>query len=261
MKKNLVITAVLMCMFSSSAAFASRDGILTDLGIALSGDTAYYSEYLWRGMLLDGDPVVQTGVYIAGPATPLGTFTAKFWTSKDMENRDSRSSDEIDYILDYTHDLGLASVSLGHTYYDFPDQTGTDGAPKTFSREFYAGITLPEVFLTPSVFIYRDYGEQEDGGGMGTYTVINLAKSLPFKAHGVAMSMELAGHYGYNHELFINGKGGDIGVSAGLKIPLTKSLNMMPNINYVIPVGDVKSSGDGNQDNRFYTGVIATYSF
>ncbi|HNQ50972.1 MAG TPA: hypothetical protein PLP56_01480 [Candidatus Omnitrophota bacterium] len=261
MKKYCAISAVAMCMFLFSKAFASSDGLFTDLGIAASGDTAYYSEYLWRGMLLDGDPVVQTGLYVAGPATPLGKVTGKFWTSKDMENRDSRASDEFDYIVDYTYDLDMISISFGHTYYDFPDQTGADGAPKTFSREFYAGITLPKVFLAPSIFLYRDYGTQEDGGGMGTYTVINVAKSLPLEAGGLAMSVELAGHYGYNHELFINGKGGDIGMSAGLKIPLTKSLSIMPNINYMIPVGDVTSSDDGDQNDRFYTGVIAAYSF
>ncbi|MFA5099693.1 MAG: hypothetical protein WC547_02275 [Candidatus Omnitrophota bacterium] len=261
MKKYMAIAAVVFGFLFSGSAFASGDGLFSDLGISVSGDMAYYSEYLWRGFLLDGDPVTQTGIYVSGPATPVGKLTAKFWTSKDMDNRDSRPSDELDYILDYTYDFSKASVSIGHTYYDFPDQTGADGMPKTFSREFYAGIALPEVFMAPSIFVFRDYGNQDDGGGMGTYTVVNLAKSLPFEIKGTPASVELAGHYGYNHELFINGKGGDIGLTAGVKVVLTKNLTVMPNINYMIPVGDVKSSSDGNQTERFYTGVVAAYSF
>ncbi|MFA6384513.1 MAG: hypothetical protein WCY10_03990 [Candidatus Omnitrophota bacterium] len=261
MKKHLATASVVLSMVFSGIAFAAGDGVFSDLGIAVSGDMSYYSEYLWRGFLLDGDPVAQTGIYVAGPATPFGKLTAKFWTSKDMDNRDSRLSDEFDYILDYTYDFSAASVSVGHTYYDFPDQTGTDGAPKTFSREFYAGVTLPKVLLTPSVFVYRDYGDQNDGGGLGNYFVLNLAYSVPVEMKNYKCSLDLSGHYGYNHHLFIRGNGGDIGLGAGFTVPLTKSMTVTPGVNYSAPLGDLKEKSDGAQEARVFSGVTLKYSF
>jgi hypothetical protein len=261
MKKFFGIAVVVLGLVLSGNAFAADEGVFSDLGISVSGDMSYYSEYLWRGFLLDGDSVVQTGVYVASPATPLGKLTAKFWTSKDMENRDSRLSDEFDYILDYTYDFSKASVSVGHTYYDFPDQTDLGGSPKTFSREFYAGVTLPKVILSPSFFVYRDYGDQNDGGGLGNYFVVNLAYSIPVVVKDYKCSLDLSGHYGYNHHLFIRGNGSDIGLGAGFTMPLTRTLTIAPNVNFSAATGGLKKKDDGAQETRVFTGVTLKYSF
>lgn len=261
MKKYLAMAVVVLGVVFSGIAFGAGEGVFSDLGVSVSGDMSYYSEYLWRGFLLDGDPVTQAGIYVAGPETPFGKLTAKFWISKDMDNRDSRLSDEFDYILDYTYALNDASVSVGHTYYDFPDQTGLDGAPKTFSREFYAGVTLPKVFLTPSFFAYRDYGDQNDGGGLGNYFVLNLAYSVPVEVKSYKCSLDLSGHYGYNHHLFIRGNGSDIGLGAGFTVPLTKAMTLTPSVNFSAPVSDLKKKDDGAQEARAFTGVTLKYSF
>ncbi|MDD5347933.1 MAG: hypothetical protein PHT59_04905 [Candidatus Omnitrophica bacterium] len=254
MKKRLVwLAAMVFGLVCASAAFAESEGIFSDLGITVSGDAAYYSEYLWRGMLLDGDAVLQPGVYVAGPTTPFGKLTAKLWSSHDLENRDSRKSEEYDYILDYTFDLTDVSLSAGHTYYDFPE---TD----TFSREFYAGAAFPKMPLSPSVFIYRDYGEPEDGGGAGTYTVASAAYSVPITVAKYACSLDISGHYGYNHELFINGKGSDIGLAAAFSVPLAKNVTLAPSVNYSAALGDLEKESDGNQKDRLFAGLTLKFS-
>jgi hypothetical protein len=254
--RKLILSAALVvsgAMFNP--VFAESDGLLANSGIIASGDVAFYSEYVWRGILLDGDPVVQPGFYVAGPDSKYGKLTAKFWSSHDLSNSDPRNtSEEYDYILDYTYNLADLSLSFGHTYYDYP-------SADIFSKEFYSGVTFPKLFLSPSLFYYRDYGNPEDGGGLGSYTVVSLAKSLPFEIKGTPASLELAGHYGYNYELFINGKGGDIGLSAGLKLQLTKNLTCTPNINYSLPLGDLRKTSDGNQKVRVYAGAVFSYSF
>ncbi len=261
MRKYLAMAGVLLSFVFSGSVLAAKDGILSDAGISVSGDMSYYSEYLWRGFMLDGDPVTQTGIYVASPATPLGTLTLKFWANKDMANRDPRLSDEFDYILDYTYNFSRMSVSAGHTYYDFPDQTGLDAAAKTFSREFYAGVTLPKVFLTPSFFAYRDYGDQNDGGGLGNYFVVNLAHSIPVNVKSYKCSLDLSGHYGYNRRLFLRGNGGDIGLGAGFTMPLTKPLTIAPSVNLSVPMADLKKKDDGAQDTRIFAGVTLKYGF
>ena len=255
MRKLVLLAGIATMGAMFTPVFAESEGLLANSGITASADAAFYSEYVWRGFLLDGDPVFQPGFYLSGPDSKYGKLTAKFWSSHDLSNSDPRNaSEEYDYILDYTYNLSDVSFSFGHTYYDYP-------VADTFSREFYAGITFPKVFLTPSLFYYRDYGNPEDGGGLGSYTAVNLAKSLPFEIKGTPASLELAGHYGYNYKLFINGKGGDIGLSAGLKLQLTKNLTGMPSINYSLPLGDLRKTSDGNQKARVYTGATFSYSF
>ena len=244
----LVISA---CLIAPAAA--ESEGLLTDTRITVSGDVSFFSEYVWRGMLLDGDSVVQPGLYVASPATKFGALTAKFWSSHDLQNADSRHSEEYDYTFDYTYSFKDISISLGHTYYDFPE---TD----LFSREFYAGLAFPKILLNPSVFVYRDYGEPEDGGGEGTYTVLSGAYSIPITVMTYACSLDLSGHYGYNHELFINGKGGDIGLGAGFSVPLAKNATLVPNVNYSIALSDLEKESDGNQKERVFAGLTLKFS-
>jgi len=262
MRKTMAfILAAALIAGGFSAKAQAGEGVLSDAGITVTGDTAYYSEYVWRGMLLDGDPVIQPGIYITGPSTGFGKLTAKLWASYDLTNVDARKSQELDSILDYTYDFPSVSVSFGHTYYDFPEQTPTDGAPKAFSREFYAGFSLPKVLLTPSVFVYRDYGRPSDGGGEGTYTVLNGANSIPVAVKGYACSLDMSGHYGINHELFINGRGYDVGLTAGFSVPLTKAMTITPSVNCSMVFGDLKKKSDGAYENRVYTGVTLKYVF
>ncbi len=261
MKKIVFALFLVLGFFLSVNANAAEKGILSDLGVSVSGDISYCSAYLWRGFTLDGDPVIQPGLYVSSPASKPGKLTAKFWTSHDIGARDSRTSDEYDYILDYTYDFERISVSAGHTYYDFPDSAGADGAPKSFSREFYAGLALPKVILAPSVFVYRDYGDQTDGGGLGNYFVLNLSHSIPVKVRDYECSLDLTGHYGYNHKLFIRGEGADVGLGAGFTVPLTKSATLTPNINYSMPFEDLKNKNDGAQEARFFSGFTMRYVF
>ena len=244
---------------SSNTGFAQ--GIFSDLGIEVSGDFNVSSLYMWRGVMLDGDAVIQPGFYLRSPESKLGRVKLGYWGSRDLENKDSLHSSETDFIFDYTYSFKYLDVSVGHTYYDFPDAAPADGAPRGWSREFYAGFTFPQVFLTPSVYFYYDYGSKEDGGGDGSYTVLNLAKSLPFKVESMEMSLDLSGHVGYNHRQYYAGDGGDVGLSAGVSVPITKNLSIKPNANYAIPWGNLSDDDKGNQKDRFYGGIYASYVF
>ncbi|RJO64769.1 MAG: hypothetical protein C4540_03620, partial [Candidatus Omnitrophota bacterium] len=170
-------------------------------------------------------------------------------------------SSETDYIFDYTYNFPSFDVSVGHTYYDFPDATPSDGAPRGFSREWYTGIAVPKFFLSPSIYYYYDYGRKEDGGGEGSYTVLNLAYSLPAKIGRYTCSLDINGHVGHNNKQYYRGKGGDAAIGAGISIPLAKNLSCKPTINYSLPWGSLSDKNNGNQMNRFYTGLYLSYAF
>ena len=71
----------------------------------------------------------------------------------------------------------------------------------------------------------------------------------------------MSGHYGINHELFINGRGYDVGLTAGFSVPLTKAMTITPSVNCSMVFGDLKKKSDGAYENRVYTGVTLKYVF
>lgn len=235
--------------------------LLPDLGIEASGDLNFSSIYMWRGIMLDGDPVIQPGFYLQSPESKFGRIKVGIWASRDLQKRDALNSSETDYIFDYTYSLPFCDLSAGHIYYDFPDYSDADGSPKGFSREAYLGAALSKLLLSPSVYYYYDYGRKSDGGGEGSYTVLNLAYSIPLKLSKYSCSLDLSGHAGHNNKQYYRGKGGDAAVGVGLSVPLAKNLSCKPNINYSLPWGNLSDKNNGNQKNRFYSGIYLNYLF
>ena len=254
-KERKVLRAVLLLMVgmlvvnigvSNVHADEIKEGILYNSPIEISGDITINSKYVWRGFLLDDDPVMQQGVYVSGYG-----FTAGIWGSFDIDGDDVLSSEEVDYLIDYTKEFDILSISIGNTYYDFP-QAGAA------SREFYVGVgfSLP---LSPSITWNKDYEDEDSGGGDGDYIVLGLSHSLPLGESPI--TLDLSSHVGYNHELFINGDGGDIAIGVGSTIPLYNNCTLTPNISCSVPFGDLADSDDGNQDDEFYGGFTVAFSF
>jgi hypothetical protein len=225
--------------------------------VSVSGAADVYTQYIWRGFRLDKDPVVQPSFTVSANG-----FSANVWGSYDLVGDDSLASDEVDTTLSYAHtfkdmrlgDIALApiTVSGGNIYYEY---SGLD----TFTSEFFAGVTYGS-FLSPAVTYYYDYIDESQGGGDGTYLMFSLAQSVPLnKDYGV--SLDLSGHVGFNNEDYMSGEGGDFFAKAGLALPLTESLKLTPSVNYSVPFGDLKDSGDGNQKEYVYYGASLSFVF
>lgn len=229
-------------MFSSSV-FA--EGLLDGIDISVSASQDFYTKYVWRGMLLDDDAVSQTELSISTHGLTLG-----YWGSSDMQAKDDLASEEQDFYIDYTYELEKLSLSLGYTHYHFPDGNA-------YSEEAYIGFAL-DSFLSPSLTVYYDFGDVNNGGGEGRYVSLGLSHSFELSGE---ISLDLSSSFGYNDELFIDGEGYDIGLSAGLNLQLTENLSVSPNINYSLPFGDLKEESIGNQEKQFYAGVSFAYSF
>ncbi|MCX5693564.1 MAG: hypothetical protein NT014_00275 [Candidatus Omnitrophica bacterium] len=264
LKIGLCLSLLLSALMFGAAQAAEGgllDGILSTSGIEVSGDVAFNSLYMWRGIMLDGDAVVQPGFYVRSPESKLGRIKVGIWLNHDLQNKDSLRSSETDYLFDYTYSFPSVALSTGFTYYDFPDAAPSDGAPRGFSREVYGGITFTKILLSPAIYYYYDFGKKEDGGGEGSYTVLNLSHSIPFVVSKCKLSLDFAGHVGFNNKQYYRGKGGDAALGTGVTIPLFKSLTCKPNINYSIPWGNISDKNNGNQKNRFYGGIYLNYVF
>lgn len=259
--KTLVFSLLFIAMAGPAFIFAEEGaGVFSDLGVEVWGDLNFSTIYMWRGIMLDGDPVIQPDLYLRTPESKFGRIKLGVWFNDDLKNKDALRSRETDYIFDYTYSLSYIDVSFGHTYYDFPDATPPDGASHGFSREFYGGLGFPKMFLSPSVFYYYDYGKKEDGGGEGSYTVLNLSHNIPVNISKYDCSFNLSGHVGYNNKQYYRGKGGEATMGAGFNVPLTKNLSCKPNVNFTAPWGNLSDKGNGNQKSRFYGGVYLSYT-
>lgn len=243
---------VLLSNVWAEAKPSANKPILEDKPIEISTDFAVYSKYIWRGFKLDNDPVAQSGVYIDAYG-----INASIWGSLDMDGRDESQSDEVDYSIGYTYSLDEIfkipfSISGGYIYYNFP-------AASANSQEFYLGLSADSLMLSPSFTWYHDFEDENKGGGKGDYIVAEIGHSFPLP--DMPVTLDIGGHAGYNHRLFINGKGGDIGLSAGLTVHLLENCTLSPCVKYSIPLGDLKKSDDGDQRNQFYGGVAIAMSF
>ena len=241
---TVVVSSVL---FAQNVKAGFEEGVLPEYDIQATAAIDVYNKYMWRGFTLDTDPVIQPGFNLSGYG-----ITVSYWGSYDASQDDGSASDEQDFVIDYTFDFEAASVSLGHTYYAFP-------TADLYSKEWYIEVSLPMI-LSPSMTYYKDYGKEDQGGGDGTYLSLAVSHSIT-AFEEPEITLDLGASVGFNNKLFIAGEGGDITLTAGLTIPLTKSLSMSPVVGYVSPFGDLKDANDGNQKKRTYGGVSIGCSF
>lgn len=250
-----VVTMMLgFCAGQSMAATIADYLAEKDIDASISATMDYYSKYVWRGMLLDDDNVLQPGVEMA-----VGGVTVGFWGSWDVESEDSRSSDEVDGYIDYSFDLGflgedmeMVGMSLGHTWYTFP-------AGNLNAQEYYVGLSL-DTFLSPSLTWYHDYSDEASGGADGDYVIGSIGYSVPISEE-YGISLDLGQELGYNDGYFIVGEGGYSLTTVGVSLPLSESVSMSASASYSVPFGDLEDDGDGNYDNELYYGVGLAFAF
>lgn len=249
-----------MIVLTGFAAAAKAETLLGDflkeknIEVTVSATLDVFNKYVWRGILLDDDIVMQPGVCISA-----GGFTGGFWGSWDLESNDALNSDETDGYIGYAFDFGFIneslsklSMSFGHTWYGFPE---TD----TYTKEAYAGLAL-DTFLSPSFTWYGDYGDEAHGGADGNYYIFKIAHSFPV-SEKYGISVDLGGELGLNDNFFMAGEGGYYAPSVGLTIPLTDNLTVTPKIAYSVPFDDLADADKGNQKEQIYGGVAIAMSF
>lgn len=200
----------------------------------------FNSKYIWRGQNLVDGPVLQ----------PEGSLSYQGWTGTVWANYDADEGDEwteLDYTLDYTTSLGvlassleILSVSVGYTYYTFPNLDADDD-----SHEVYAGLSL-DTLLSPSLTVYYDF---EQGDGMYYEAAIAHSFSLG------APVLSLGGSVGYNDGQWgYESSFSAAGLSVGLDVPVTKALTWNA-------TAAVSLALDSQYEDEFYGGVGLSVGF
>ncbi len=128
-----------------------------------SMDTAVASRYLWRGMIVNDQPVLQQSL-----ALSQGGFEAGVWANFDLTGEWGRRFEysEIDYSASYTLALGDAEITLTGYRYTYADTA----APPT--TEVWASVRWSTV-LEPTLTVVRDV----DAVG-GSYFLLTVSQRL-----------------------------------------------------------------------------------
>jgi uncharacterized protein (TIGR02001 family) len=182
-------------MFVLALAGAGRADEVESAQVSLSA--AYATRYLWRGITLNRDPVVQPSVNLE-----QGGFSLNFWGSVDTtdwgENagygdRTGRLT-ETDYTGEYSRDLAeKVSLALGFITYTYPN-TELDSTTEIYFR---LGLDVP---LQPTLSYYVD----EDAAGGAAYYGLDLSHGFKLWESGErSVELDLAGHLAFANSKFI----------------------------------------------------------
>lgn len=180
--KRLIITMLVL-----AAATLSIQAV----EISASAGADFVSKYVWRGFLLSDGANTQPAVEVG-----FGNFYVGYWGSVNWDVDDYNLEQDIYIGYDFTIDDAVG-ISIGFTHYEFPSIDGK-------SDEFWLGISLDEVPLAPSLTLYYDIGDEDDGGADGYYVLLSAGHDFEI-ADGVTLG--LSAGLGYNDELFVDEKG------------------------------------------------------
>ncbi len=261
MKTALIILSAMILLACANPAAA--------LGpIDASADLGLFSKYVWRGMALTNDPVLQPAV-----SADIMGFGAGIWGNMDLTDIHRTSDDpdglqgklnEIDYTLRYGISLPLLQFGAGLIHYTYPN---TDAGSTT---EIFASADA-NVLFSPSISLFYDIDEI-DGG----YILFAASHDVPLSP---GSDLNVSASLGYGSSDYVQGYFGgllndkalttlgtgptDLQLSAALPYHPLPFVNITPSVVYSTLLGDAKDVTDaaGGDKDAFFFGVTAHLGF
>ncbi|MGV8152590.1 MAG: hypothetical protein ACP5OG_05905 [Candidatus Nanoarchaeia archaeon] len=240
----------------SQIAFCEQDSKSLGIGI----DMDFVSKYIWRGQVINNEPVFQPSLNFS-----YQNWQANIWGSVDMTNPHDKDWEftEVDYTLTYSNNFPVIdwlNYTAGVICYRLP------GDEEFTTTEAFFGISA-EVFLNPSLTVYRDIDEAK-----GTYfslgishsieNIFEISKEIPV---GLALSANLGfankkynSFYWSNDIAEINNSGfNDFSLVAAFPFEI-RGWTIAPSVSYITLLrNDIRSSDNYSKKSDF---VIAGVS-
>jgi uncharacterized protein (TIGR02001 family) len=223
-------------------------------GPAVSADVTVASKYVWRGLRLTDDPVLQPSLTVDYKGLGLN-----IWGNTDLTDVNGTPGEinELDYTLSYSFSVDKVDLSIGVIQYTFPH---TDFEPTT---EIYGTAGL-SVLLSPTVSVY--YDSDEVGGLYGTFGV---SHSFPLGEviKGISPSLDLSGSIAYATSDWNEGYYGvdssglvDLLLTASLSVPIDEYLSLAPFVSFSqVMDSDLKNAVA--DDNATFFGATLSVAF
>jgi len=222
---------------------------------SLDLDMTWNSKYVWRGIVVTEDPVLQPSINFT-----YKDLTLNVWANIDTTdvNDYGWQSNEVDFTLDYAFSWKCLNFSVGAVHYMFPQAHVID------TTEVYAGIGV-DCLASPKLTVYQDLDESE-----GTYLLLSFGHSFENvwqPCQGVSMGVDLSASFGWGsrrNNAFYYGSSGsgwaDATVGVGLPLAIGDHVTLTPAAHYMWVLDDGVTSSLG-RDSAFWAGISLTVSF
>ena len=223
--KNICLPSILLLTFTRP--LLAQD----EAGFSAEGSVDYFSQYIWRGLKLNTDSVLQFNAQ-AG----IWGLTAAVWLDMPLTRangtRTAGKPDEIDFLLDFSRNIpGLNDIvgySVGIAHYRFMEYDD----PTT---EIYGGLNF-NIPSSPSITWNRDIGTID-----GSYICLGLGhtfENLVTWSDSGSINLELnasvaLGTAAYNAGYFETEKTrfNDFTLNVALPINLKYGISIAPSFN------------------------------
>jgi uncharacterized protein (TIGR02001 family) len=253
MKKIAWITAIGVI---AGTVAAQSDVTLQMSDVSVGADVGLYSAYVWRGQIVNNNPVVQPSV-----TATKGPFSLNVWGNWNVnDNRSRNDSAEIDYTFAYTLPESVfteaVTMDVGVIAYTFPG-SGNQVKP---TEEVFAAATFNEILFTPVASVYYDVDQVN-----GWYGNLALSQGVEISD---AMTAEIGASVGYGTRNYNkayfgedNGSGAinDYNVYASTDYALTENLSLGALLQYTRLDNGVGS--DVGQNDVLWGGLSLAYKF
>ncbi|MCD6388165.1 MAG: hypothetical protein J7L69_02050 [Desulfobulbaceae bacterium] len=258
---GLVILVFIAVNTLSSPVLAEESKIDVDLDIPI------VSKYVWRGMEINEDAVLQPSLTLASSG-----FSFNLWGNMDLtdfgedecvytSDCDSRAWQftEIDLTIDYSHSFDKLTLGVGLIDYLYPNWDDAEDTQEVYLATSY------DVLFQPSFTLYYDFNEVN-----GFYA--NFAIGYSFSIND-RLDIDLSSSIGYadsdyNSASFGSDDSAFVDFNIGVEVPFraTDTIAIIPMLTVTTLLdSDIRDSIEdnayGNDDTYVYGGVNVSFSF
>ena len=295
MKKSIVAvaaSAVVLPLFAEEAAAEEAAKNVEEAKCPISAEVTvdFLSDYMWRGVILDANPVYQPSVTINYETEDYGSVYFNYWTSLDLthkrnncggggNSRRNVSMIEQDFTIAYCNsldlgDAGKLSYEFGHYWYDYP-YNGPHHKAGSLSSDLYADLSWDSGYVTLGTKLLWAYSNAHDHEPATLYALFRVSKEFEIaEIDGLSLTPEAS--LGVGNVAFVQNNTGMHGASTEMtdqtltlkaKYKINDYVSLGANINYTwTPSRSLRharymSCGDDNAHQIVWGGVSVTLAF
>ncbi len=247
--RNITVVIFLACIVNAGLLAGTSAGGPGEVEV----DVDVSNRYVWRGLILTDDPVLQPSMTVS-----RGGLSLNVWANTDLTDVNGTPGEinELDYTVDYSFEVGGVPISLGGIQYTFPN-TGVDPTTELY---VYFGFDCP---FSPGLALYYDVDEV--GGLYGNFS---LSRSIPLNrvlereseiefsvGLGYATSGWNEGYYGVSESGFV-----DFTAGVGFTVEADEGVSLGVNAGYSSVIdGDLRRSVADNDAFTYGASLSITF--